>query len=107
MHRSDISFLSLPLIHHSSLIIQFQEEIYSSLKKVRATDDLNSNQLTIDKHITMIPLGSPHELHRETTANGTMIRVSSGYPQKIETEKMKELVPKVSRTKRSLPEVPV
>lgn len=46
----------------------------------------------------MIPLGSPHELHRETTEHGTMIRVTSGLPQKIEMipiEKMKELIPKM------------
>ncbi|KAF1765363.1 hypothetical protein GCK72_005315 [Caenorhabditis remanei] len=81
-----------PTIHEQ------QEEIYSSLKKVRTADDLTSSQLSIDKHVTMIPLGSPHELHQETTANGTMIRVTSGIPQKIEmnsNEKMIELVPKM------------
>ncbi|CAI2345585.1 unnamed protein product [Caenorhabditis sp. 36 PRJEB53466] len=81
-----------PTIHEQ------QEEIYSSLKKVRTADDLTSSQLSIDKHITMIPLGSPHELQRETTANGTMIRVTSGLPQKIEmtpNEKLRELVPKM------------
>ncbi|EGT44906.1 hypothetical protein CAEBREN_18776 [Caenorhabditis brenneri] len=84
--------VNTPTIHEQ------QEEIYSSLKKVRTADDLTSSQLSIDKHITMIPLGSPHELHRETTANGTMIRVTSGLPQKMDmmaNEKMKELVPKM------------
>uniref|UniRef100_A0A1I7T234 PDZ domain-containing protein n=1 Tax=Caenorhabditis tropicalis TaxID=1561998 RepID=A0A1I7T234_9PELO len=84
--------VNTPTIHEQ------QEEIYSSLKKVRTADDLTSSQLSIDKHVTMIPLGSPHELHREQTANGTMIRVSSGFLQKMDmiaNEKMKELVPKM------------
>lgn len=80
-----------PTIHEQ------QEEIYSSLKKVRTADDLTSSQLSIDKHITMIPLGSPHEVHRETTTNGTMIRVTSGQPKKMmmANEQMEELVPKM------------
>ncbi|UMM18154.1 hypothetical protein L5515_014350 [Caenorhabditis briggsae] len=81
--------VNTPTIHEQ------QEEIYSSLKKVRTSDDLTSIQLPIEKHVTMIPLGSPHNLNRETPANGTVIRVISGVPKEVELERMKELVPKM------------
>ncbi|CAA91340.2 ZM domain-containing protein [Caenorhabditis elegans] len=93
-----VSYASTQQSANTPTIHEQQEEIYSSLKKVRTTDDLTSSQLSIDKHVTMIPLGSPHELHREITASGTLIRVSSGLPQKMDmgaNEKMKELVPKM------------
>lgn len=56
--RSMNNRLRYTFLHLFSFSIHFvQEEIYSSLKKVRTTDDLTSSQLSIDKHVTMIPLG--------------------------------------------------
>ncbi|PIC46115.1 hypothetical protein B9Z55_005912 [Caenorhabditis nigoni] len=81
--------VNTPTIHEQ------QEEIYSSLKKVRTSDDLTSIQLPIEKHVTMIPLGSPHNLNREAPTNGTVIRVISGVPKEVELERMKELVPRM------------
>ncbi|CAB3404705.1 unnamed protein product [Caenorhabditis bovis] len=72
-----------------------QEEIYSSLRKVRNNND-EMMKLTPEKHVTMIPLGSPRELLKEKTVNGTMIRVTpsvQGPPPP--RGPMTELVPKM------------
>ncbi|CAI5440856.1 unnamed protein product [Caenorhabditis angaria] len=72
--------------------IREEEEIYSSLKKVKRNEQQQ-------QHITMIPLGSPHELRCEPTLNGTVIRVAAGPEQ---NQQLPELIPKMRQFSGSI-----